>query len=470
MAFRELPVRPPARPLRVLDPRRGLPDPRARRQGGPARDAGGVAHRPRLAGRRDRPLQGRQQAGREADHRLRGVRHRRPARADEGDGAPHPAGRDDGRLRQPDQALLARLPGGLLLPAARRLGAPLAVRAGPDRALRLPVGAGLEGDLGGPDGRRRDGARPAGADLRPRQHLRRAPERGARDPAVGVQLAARARREARPAARRDGRRALPRRHRRLPARGAPLHPVGRLAEEPEPLEVRRQRVLLQDARGDGARLPRARGRDAAHARDRRPLQRRDPARPDPAAAVPDAGRPRRLRLPRRAVREGPREALRPRHLRADRAPPVRAQDGARDGLPRLLPDRRRLHRVREGQRRLGRAGPRQRRRLARRLLPRDHRRRPDAVRAHVRALPQPGPQGHARHGHRLRRRGSRARDQLRGREVRARSRGADHHLLDDGRPRRRARCRAGARDPVRHRRPDREDDPGRPRPDARGGA
>ena len=37
-----------------------------------------------------------------------------------------------------------------------------------------------------------------------------------------------------------------------------------------------------------------------------------------------------------------------RHLRADRAPPVRAQDGARDGLPRLLPDRRRLHRLREG--------------------------------------------------------------------------------------------------------------------------
>ena len=126
---------------------------------------------------------------------------------------------------------------------------------------------------------------------------------GPRDPAVGVQLAARARRQARPAARRDRRRPLPRRDRRLPARGAPLHPVGRLAEEPEPLEVRGERVLLQDARGDGARLPGARGRDAPHARDRRPLQRRDPARPDPAAAVPDAGRPRRVRLPRRAVRD-----------------------------------------------------------------------------------------------------------------------------------------------------------------------
>ena len=78
--------------------------------------------------------------------------------------------------------------------------------------------------------------------------------------------------------------------RRLPARGAPLHPVGRLAQEPEPLEVRDERVLLQVAGGDGARLPRARGRDAAHARDRRPLQRRDRARPDPAAEVPDARR------------------------------------------------------------------------------------------------------------------------------------------------------------------------------------
>ena len=211
MAFRELPVRPPARPLRVLDPRRGVPDPGARRQGGPARDAGGVAHRPRLAGRRDRPLQGGEQAGREADHRLRGLRRRRPARADEGHRAPDAARRDDGRLREPDQALLARLPRGLLLPAARRLGAPVAVRAGPDRALRLPLGPGLEGDLRGADGRRRDGARPARADLRPRQHLRRAPERRARDPAVGLQLAARARRQARPAARRDGRRPLPRR-------------------------------------------------------------------------------------------------------------------------------------------------------------------------------------------------------------------------------------------------------------------
>ena len=56
--------------------------------------------------------------------------------------------------------------------------------------------------------------------------------------------------------------------------------------------------------GDGARLPGPRGGDAADARGGRAVQRRDRARPDPAAAVPDARGPRRVRLPRRAVREG----------------------------------------------------------------------------------------------------------------------------------------------------------------------
>ena len=121
----------------------------------------------------------------------------------------------------------------------------------------------------------------------------------------------------------------------------------------------------------------------------------------------------------------------------DRAPPVRAQDGPRDGLRRLLPDRRRLHRLREARTasRSGRAAASAAGSLAAYCLGITD---IDPMRygLHVRALPQPGPQGHARHGHRLRGRGSRARDQLRRREVRPRSRGADHHLLDDGRPRR----------------------------------
>ena len=98
--FREPAVRPLARPLRVLDPRRGVPDPGARAQGGGARDARRVAHRPRLDGGRDRPPQGRRRAGRQADLRLRGVRRRRPQGAQEGARAPDaPRSRQHGATR-----------------------------------------------------------------------------------------------------------------------------------------------------------------------------------------------------------------------------------------------------------------------------------------------------------------------------------------------------------------------------------
>ena len=95
-----------------------------------------------------------------------------------------------------DQALLARLPRGLLLQAARRLGAARDLRARPDRALRLPLRPGLQGARGEPPERRPGRARPARADLRPRQHLRRAAERrargaGSRQPGA-VELAAEA--------------------------------------------------------------------------------------------------------------------------------------------------------------------------------------------------------------------------------------------------------------------------------------
>ena len=43
--------------------------------------------------------------------------------------------------------------------------------------------------------------------------------------------------------------------RRARTRGAALHPVGRLAQEPEPLEVRHRPLLFQDATGDARRLP-----------------------------------------------------------------------------------------------------------------------------------------------------------------------------------------------------------------------
>ena len=122
-----------------------------------------------------------------------------------------------------------------------------------------------------------------------------------------------------PAARRDRRRPLPAPRGRRGARGAPLHPVGRHALEPEPLALRDRPVLLQDARGDGARLPGPPGGDGAHARGRRALQRDHGARPDPAPDVPGPGRARGVRLPRRAVREGPPAPLRARDAGAHRA-------------------------------------------------------------------------------------------------------------------------------------------------------
>ena len=163
---------------------------------------------------------------------------------------------------------------------------------------------------------------------------------------------------------------------------------------------------------------------------------------------PVPGGPRRLRLPRRALREGPGQAVRPCHARAPGAPQVRAEDDPRDGLFRLLPDRLGLRQLREAQRRLGRPGPRLDGGLARRLLPRDHRRRPDSLRPPLRALPQPGPQVDARHGHRLLGRRPRPRHQLRRREVRARPRRPDHHLRDDDGERRGARRGPRARGPY----------------------
>ncbi len=277
-----------------------------------------------------------------------------------------------------------------------------------------------------------------------------------------------ARRQARPAARRDRRRPLPPPRRRARPRGAALHPVGRLAQEPESLALRDRPLLLQDARGDGGRLPRPGGGAAAHARGGGALQRRDRARPDPAAALPDPGRPRRVRVSRRAVREGARAPLRDGHAGAARAAPVRAEDDPRDGVRRLLPDRLGLRRLREAQRDRRRPRPRLGRRLARLLQPRDHRPRPDPLRPALRALPQPGPQVDAGHRHRLRRGRPRARDQLRDREVRPRPGGAGDHLRDDGRARRRPRRRPRARGALRRRRQGRQGDPGGAGADARG--
>ena len=174
-----------------------------------------------------------------------------------------------------------------------------------------------------------------------------------------------------------------------------------------------------------------RGRARAHARDRRALHGDARAGPDPAAVVPDARGPRRVRVPRGARGGGAPQPLPATDAGARRAARIRAEDDPRDGLRRLLPDRLGPHLVRARERHQRRPGTRIDRRLARRLLPGHHRGRPDEVRPALRAHAEPGAEVHARHRHRLRRSRARPRDQLRRREVRARPRRADHHLRDD---------------------------------------
>src|SRR5947207_1175395 len=159
-------LRSPARPLRVLDPRRGLPDSGARGSGRRARDAGGFAYRPRVARRRGAALPGGDEAGRQAAHRLRGLRRGRQKSPAKGLRAPDAARRVERRLLEPDQARLGGLPRGLLLQASRRLGAALKPRRRARCALRLPLGARREGDGGEPAERRGGRPRPARADLR----------------------------------------------------------------------------------------------------------------------------------------------------------------------------------------------------------------------------------------------------------------------------------------------------------------
>ena len=92
--------------------------------------------------------------------------------------------------------------------------------------------------------------------------------------------------------------------------------------------------------------------------------------------------------------------------------------------------------------------------------PQHHGSRPARQRPAVRALPEPRPEVDAGHRHRLLGSGARAGDPLRGRQVRARVGGADHHLRQDGpqggHPGRRPRPRLRLRD----RRSDRQADPG----------
>ena len=160
------------------------------------------------------------------------------------------------------------------------------------------------------------------------------------------------------------------RRRRRRARGAAVRAVRQDDGRPEPVQVRRRRLLPQvagrDALAVGRQVRPARGL-RQHPADRRalPTSTFNESR-QLHAAVPGARRGDRGVLVRQGGRARACTHRYPgRHPgRGPQAGRLRGRRHRPDGLPRLLPGRRRLHQLGQGERHPGRPGPRLRRRLA----------------------------------------------------------------------------------------------------------
>ena len=252
-----------------------------------------------------------------------------------------------------------------------------------------------------------------------------------------------------------------------PGPRAPALRLLRLGDErPEAVQARRRRLLHQvrgrDARAVGAQA-RHEGGLRQHPPDRRALRGRlhrgqrhlhaplpGPRRRHRGGVVPPRGRAGpRASLPGRHQPGGARA----RRLRDGRHPP--------DGLPGLLPGRRRLHQLGQGQRHPGRSGPRLGGRVDVRLRPAHHRPRPPRARPAVRALPQPRARLDARLRHRLRRAPAQRGDPLRQREVRRGPGLDDRHLRHDQGQAGGQGLQPDPRLPLRDGRPDHQGDAGR---------
>ena len=281
-------LRPPARPLRVLDPRRRVPHPGPRRAGRRARDAGRLAHRPRVDGGRGAALQGGEaepgssrSIGCEvyvADDRraqTKGYAHLTLLAAD-----------NAGYANLIKLSSLGYLEGYYYKP---RVDWELLERHadGRDRALRLPLGPRLQGARGEPPGRR---ARPSSTGSRR---------------CSGATTSTSSSRTRTSRCRRGSCRSSPSSPR---AAGLPTVATGDVhylrhedaraheallciqsgdsLKNPNHWKFDTDHFFFKTPGRDGRRLPRPRRRAPAHARGRRALQRRDRARQDPAAAVP----------------------------------------------------------------------------------------------------------------------------------------------------------------------------------------
>ena len=314
-------LRPSSCPLRVLDPRRGMPDPGARREGGRARDAGRDAHRPRLARGRGRAPPGGARAGVKpiigcevyvADDRhaqAKGYAHlTAPRRVERG-------------LRQPDQALLARLPRGLLLQAARRLGAPRADAPGSSRS-RAVCRAGSRGRS-----RRARPRRAATSTGSSRSSAGTRPTSSSRTRALRSSGSTRCSRSSPPTGFRSSppatsttsvTRTRARTRRSSASSRATAKNPNHWSSTPT--------SSLQDPGGDGRATSPATRRRCADAGDRRALLGRDRARPDPACRSSRPGGRDAFDDLVELCEEGLAAPLRQADPGAHRAAPVRAQD------------------------------------------------------------------------------------------------------------------------------------------------
>ena len=268
-------------------------------------------------------------------------------------------------------------------------------------------------------------------------------------------------RELGPAAGRHRRRPLPAARGLRQPRGAALRADEVDAGGAE-AELRHQRVLPQELRGDGRVVRRVAGGGADHAGDRRALQRRDRAR---QACCCRATRPPDGEEPEAMLRRIADEGLRARY---GDPPPAEAVERLEFELGvieemgfssyfLIVWDFVRYAKengIAVGPGRGSAAGS------IVSYVPQHHRPRPARQRPALRALPQPRPQIDAGHRHRLLGPRPRADDPLRRREVRPRVGRPDHHLRQDGAARRDPRRRPRARLRLRHRRPPREADPG----------
>ena len=424
--------------------------------------AGPGDDRPRQRLRRLRLLEEGHRRRRQADHRRRGLRHpahppRRPHPGPVGRGRrgrrvrrwrvhPHDAaGREHRRHAQPVPAQQPGQPRGLLLQAADGPRAAADLRQRADRHHRLPVRRGADLAAARPVRRGARGRRGVPRHLRRRQLLPRADGPRARDRDPGPRRPAPAGQGPRPAAGRHQRPALHAQGGRAGARGAAVRPVRLDDGRPQPVQARRRRLLPQVAGGDAPAVARAARGLRQHAADRRALRGvlhrgRGPLH----AAVPlPAGGVRAV-----LVRQGGRARAGPalpgrRPRRRAQAGRVRDRGHLQQGLRGLLPRRRRLHQLGQGQRHPGRPGPRLRRGRHGRVRHGDHRPRPAGARADLRAVPQPRAHVDARLRHRLRRAPPRRGDPLRHREVRRRPGRPRSSPTAPSRPSRRSRTPPG---------------------------